>query len=149
MKVILLQDVKGTGKKNEVIDVSDGFARNFLLPKNLAVSASTAAINEINRKKAIQDRIEAEKKAVALDKAAELRDKEIVLIAKCGSSGRLYGAITTQEVANELKQQYLIDIDKRKIELNESIRQTGSYDVIIKLYTGISTKMILKVLPDA
>ncbi|NMD37372.1 MAG: 50S ribosomal protein L9 [Christensenellaceae bacterium] len=145
MKVILLKDVKGTGKKNDVVNVSDGFARNFLIPKKFAVAASDSAINEINRKKASQDKIEAENKAVALDKAAELRDKEIVLKVKCGSSGRLYGAITTQEIANELKIQYDLEIDKRKIELGESIRQTGTYDVLLKLYAGISTKMFLKV----
>ncbi len=149
MKVIMLQDVKGTGKKNEVVNVSDGFARNFLLPKKLAVAASDSAVNEINRKKAAQDKIEAENKAEALDKASDLRDKEILIKAKCGSSGRLYGAITTQEIANELKKQYDIEIDKRKIELSESIRQTGSYEIIIKLYSGISTKMLLKIEAEA
>lgn len=145
MKVILLQDIKGTGKKNEIVNVSDGYARNFLFPKNMAKEASDASINEIKRQKAAADKLEAENKAAALLKANELRNKIIVLEAKCGDSGKLFGAITAAEVAEALKKQYHCDIDKRKIELKSNIKQVGEYELTVKLYSNISSPMKLVV----
>ncbi len=140
MKVILLVDVKGTGKKNDVLNVSDGFARNFLFPKRWAVEASPAAVKEIERKQAVEEKLEQERKAEALEKAAALRGKVINLTAKGGAQGRLYGSITSQEIADALKAQHGIEVDKRKIEC-EAIRQAGDVDVTVWVYSGITTTM--------
>lgn len=145
MKVILLQDIKGTGKKNEIVNVSDGYARNFLFPKNMAKEATDQSINEAKRQKAAQDKQEAENKAAALLKANDLRNKEIIVMAKAGDSGKLFGAITAAEVAEALKEQYGYDVDKRKIELKSSIKQVGEYEATVKLYSNISTNMKLTI----
>lgn len=145
MKVILLQDIKGTGKKNEIVNVSDGYARNFLFPKNMAKEATDQSINEVKRQKAAQDKQEAENKAAALLKANDLRNKEILVMAKAGDSGKLFGAITAAEVAEALKEQYGYDVDKRKIELKSSIKQVGQYEVTVKFYSNISTNMKLTI----
>lgn len=145
MKVILLQDIKGTGKKNEIVNVSDGYARNFLFPKNMAKEATDQSINEVKRQKAAQDKQEAENKAAALLKANDLRNKEILVRAKAGDSGKLFGAITAAEVAEALKDQYGYDVDKRKIELKSSIKQVGEYEATVKLYSNISTNMKLTI----
>ena len=140
MKVILLADVQGTGKKDAIINVSDGFARNMLFPKKLAVEATPSAVREIERKRAAEEKQEQERKADALEKAGILRGKFIHMKAKGGSTGRLYGSITTQEVADALKQQLGVDIDKRRIEC-EPIRHGGETDITIRLYSGITTPM--------
>ena len=145
MKVILLQDIKGTGKKNEIVSVSDGYARNFLFPKNLAKEATDQSVNIVNKQKAAQDKIEAENKAAALLKANDLRNKEVVVAAKAGDSGKLFGAITTSEVAEALHSQYGYEIDKRKIELKNTIKQIGEYEIVVKLYSNISTNMKLTI----
>lgn len=143
MKVILLQDIKGSGKKNDIINVSDGYARNFLFPKNLAREATAGSVNEITRQKAAQDKIEAENRANAMEKANLLRNKTITILTKTGDGGKLFGAITVAEIAEELKKQYNIVIDKKKIELKSSIKQVGEYSITIKLYPNISTIMNL------
>ncbi|MDY5730298.1 MAG: 50S ribosomal protein L9 [Eubacteriales bacterium] len=143
MKVILLQDIKGSGKKNDIINVSDGYARNFLFPKNLAREATAGSVNEITRQKAAQDKIEAENRANAMEKANLLRNKTITILTKTGDGGKLFGAITVAEIAEELKKQYNIVIDKKKIELKSSIKQVGEYSITIKLYPNISTVMNL------
>ncbi|MDD3409890.1 MAG: 50S ribosomal protein L9 [Eubacteriales bacterium] len=140
MKVILLCDVKGTGKKDDVLNLSDGFCRNFLFPRKWAVEATPNAVKEIERKRANEARLEAERRAEAEKKAAALKGKLIHISAKCGESGRLYGSITTQEIADALKAQHDVEIDKRKIEC-DAIRQTGDYEATVGLYTGISAKM--------
>jgi len=144
MKVILLADVQGTGKKDTIINVSDGFARNMLFPKKLAVEATPGAVKEIERKRAAEEKREMERKAEALDIAGTLRGKVIQMTAKGGSTGRLYGSITTQEVADALKQQHGVDIDKRRIEC-EPIRHGGETDITIRLYTGITAPMKVNV----
>ena len=140
MKVILLCDVKDTGKKNEIINVSDGFARNFLFPRKWAAEATPAAIKEIERKRALEEKLEAERREEALQRAASLKGKTIQLVAKCGEKGRLYGSITVQEIAEALKAQHGVDVDKRKLEC-EPIRQTGEYDATVWVYSGITAKM--------
>ena len=145
MIVILKRDIKGTGKKNEIVNVSDGYARNFLFPKNMAKEATDQSINEVKRQKAAQDKQEAENKAAALLKANDLRNKEIIVMAKAGDSGKLFGAITAAEVAEALKEQYGYDVDKRKIELKSSIKQVGEYEATVKLYSNISTNMKLTI----
>lgn len=145
MKVILLADVKGSGKKEEIVNVSDGYARNFLFPKKLAVEATPGAAKEIERKKAAERQREMERRQAADAKAKTLRGRVITVTAKAGSQGRLYGSITGQEVAEALNAQYQVEVDKRKIELNETIRTVGEYEAVVKLYPEITAKMTLKV----
>ncbi len=144
MKVILLCDVKGTGKKDDVMNVSDGFARNFLFPRKQAVEASAAAVKEIERKRAAEAKLEAERRAAAEAKAAALKNKVVRLSVKCGEKGRLYGSVTAQEIADALKAQHGVEIDKRKLEC-EPVRQTGEYAITVGVYTGVSAKMKLVV----
>ena len=148
MKVILTADVKGTGQKNEVLNVSDGFARNYLFPRKWAVEASTAAVKEIERKHALEEKLEAERRAEAMGRAAALKGKEIRLTAKCGEKGRLYGSITGQEIADALREQHGVDVEKRRIEC-EPIRQTGEYEATVWVYSGITVKMKVVVTPVA
>ncbi len=140
MKVILLTDVKGTGKKSDILNVSDGFARNYLFPRKWAMEATPSAVKEVERKHALDEKMEAERRAEANQKAAALKGKTIQITAKCGDKGRLYGSITTQEIANALQEQHGVEVDKRKIDC-AAIRQTGEYEATVSVYTGISAKM--------
>ena len=144
MKVILLCDVKGSGKKDDVINVSDGYARNFHFPKKWAVEATPGAVKEIERKRAAEEKLERERRAAAEEVAKQLKDKLISLKVKCGGQGRLYGRITSAEIAAALKEQHGVDVDKRKIEC-EDIRQVGEYAITVILYTGVKTPMKVKV----
>ena len=141
MKVILLADVKGTGKKEQIVNVSDGYARNFVLPRKLAREATAEAMNAVSRAKAAEEHREAENKKKAAQVAEGLRGKTIRLTARAGEKGRLYGSITGQEVADALEKQYHVAVDKRKIELSEAIRATGEYGASVWLYAGISAPM--------
>lgn len=140
MKVILLQDVKSVGKKGEVVNASDGYARNFLFPKKLAQEANDVNMhilnkkNEADRKKKLAEIEEAQKVA------NELKDKEVIIYAKSGDNGRLFGAITTKDISQEMEKQLSVTVDKKKIVVN-TIKTMGSYDVEVKLYPEISTKI--------
>lgn len=147
MKVILLQDVKGTGKKDEIVNVSDGYARNFLFPKKQAVEATAGAAKEIEKKRSAELAREAERRAAAEEKAKLLKDKEITLNVKCGEKGRLYGSITTAEISDALEKEYGVKVDKKKIEVKETIRNVGTYTATIWLYSGITAQMNVKVVP--
>ena len=147
MKVVMLKDVKNIGKRDEVLNVSDGYARNFLFPQKLAVEATPGTLKEIERKRAAQDAREAERLAEARAKAETLKGKVITLAVKCGDKGRLYGSVTSAEVAEALEKQHGIEADKRKIELGDPIREVGDREISIRLYTGVSTTMILRVEP--
>ena len=138
MKVVLLADVKGQGKKNDIIEVSDGYARNFLLPRKLAVIADNKILNEIKGKEAAaKHKIEVEtEEAKAL--ASKLDTILVKIPASSGADGRLYGSITTKEVAERLQKDYGITVDKRKIQLSDPIRAYGKYDLPVKLYGEIS-----------
>ena len=144
MKVILLCDVKGSGKKEDVINVSDGYARNFLFPKKWAVEATPGAVKEIERKRAAEEKLERERRAAAEALAKQLKDKVITLKVKCGAQGRLYGRITSAEIAAALKEQHGVDVDKRKVEC-EDIRQVGETPVTVILYTGVKAPMKVQV----
>ena len=148
MKVILLQDIKGSGKKNDIITVSDGYARNFLFPKRMAVEATQGAAKEIEKKRAATRQREIEQQAIAQAKAKELKDKVIIVKAKCGDKGRLYGSVTTQEIADALKAQHAVEIDKRKIDLRETVRSVGEVQVTVRIYPNITTNMIVRVTGD-
>lgn len=145
MKVILLADVKGTGKKQDIVNVSDGYARNFLFPKKLAMEATPGASKEIERKQAAERQREIERRAAAEKKAASLRGKVITVVAKCGAQGRLYGSVTGQEIAAALNAQHGVEVDKRKIDLSDPIRTVGETEVIVKLYPEVSAKMTVRV----
>ena len=147
MKVVLLKDVKNMGKRDDIVNVSDGYARNFLFPQKLAAEATPGTLKEIERKRAAQDAREAELKAEAQAKAELLKNKVIQLQVKCGDKGRLYGSVTAQEVADALEQQHGIKADKRKIDIGDPIRGTGIREISVWLYSGITTKMKLDVQP--
>ncbi|NLW21507.1 MAG: 50S ribosomal protein L9 [Clostridiales bacterium] len=145
MKVILLQDVPGTGKKNQILNVSDGYFRNFLRPRKWAMEATPQAVAEVERRNEAERAREAERRNEAEELARELKDKVIHLEAKGGEKGRLYGSITNQEVADALLAQHQIQIDKRKIELLEPIRNAGDAQVTVSLYAGVKVDMTVRV----
>ena len=141
MKVVLLADVKGQGKKNDVINVSDGYARNFLFPRKLAVEATNKVLNEIKgQNEARQHRLEVEL-AEARALAAKLDTLLIKIHATSGADGRLYGSITAKDIAEQLEKDYGIALDKRKIVLANPIRAYGQYDPDVKLYTDVTGKL--------
>ena len=135
------------GKRDDILTVSDGYARNFLFPQKLAAEATPGTLKEIERKRAAQDAREAEMRAEAQAKAELLKHKIVVLKVKCGEKGRLYGSVTAQEVADALEQQHGIKADKRKIDIGDPIRETGIREISVWLYSGITTKMKLDVQP--
>ncbi len=147
MKVVLLKDVRNMGKRDDILTVSDGYARNFLFPQKLAAEATPGTLKEIERKRAAQDAREAEMKAEAQAKAELLKNKTIVLQVKCGEKGRLYGSVTAAEVAEALEKQHGIKADKRKIDIGDPIREIGLREISVWLYTGITTKMRLDIQP--
>ena len=145
MKVILTQDVKGKGKKGQMIEVSDGYARNFMLPKKLAIEATPDAVNTMRMNdKATQERI-AREKAEALATSKKLREMTVVVTAKGGGNGRLFGAVTTQEIAAALEKQSGIKLDKRKIVLGETIKNVGTYTATCKLGYEITAPLTVKI----
>ena len=133
MKVILQQDVKGQGKKGQLVDVSEGYARNFLLPRKLAIAATADAINTLNLKEKARKAEEARMKAEAQAIAEKLKECPVKLTAKAGNGGKLFGAVTTKEISEGLKKQYDIDIPKQKLVLDDPIKAYGSYQVKAKL----------------
>ena len=144
MKVILLQDVKGKGKKGQMLEVSDGYARNFMLPKKLAIEATPDAINTMRMNdKATQERI-AREKAEALATSKKLREMTVVVKAKGGGAGRLFGSVTNAEIADALAKQG-VKLDKRKIVLNETIKNVGTYTATCKLGYEITAPLTVKI----
>ena len=145
MKVILLQDVKGQGKKGQLIEASDGYARNFLLPRKLAVEATADAMNTKKMNdKATQERI-AREKAEALETSKKLREMTVVVKAKGGGAGRLFGSVTSQEIADALAKSALIKLDKRKIVISDTIKSVGTYTVTCKLGYEINAPLTVKI----
>jgi large subunit ribosomal protein L9 len=147
MKVLLLEDVKAQGKKGEIINVSDGYAKNFLFPRNLAKEATAQVINEVKAKNdSAAYKKETERKA-ALEIAEKIKDAVIMFKTTGGEDGRLYGAVTTKDVAEKINSQLGLSIDKKKIVLSDNIKRTGEYSVKIKLYPEISVE--LKIIVEA
>ena len=145
MKVIFMQDVKGSGKKGEIKNVSDGYARNFLITKGLAVEATPKNLSDLEGKQAsAQHKIDVEK-AEANRISEKINDKKVVIKAKAGSSGKLFGAVTSAQIADEIAAQYGQKVEKKKISLKSEIKNFGEYEAEIKLYTGISAKMKVEV----
>ena len=145
MKVILSQDIKGTGKKGDLVNVSDGYARNFLFPRKLAVEANAQALSEKNNRESAAAYRLAEEKAAAEAKKAKIHGKTIRIIGKAGQSGKLFGSITPKEIVEVLNSQYGLDIDKKKITLRSDIKTFGIYECEIKLYTGIVAQVNIEV----
>ncbi|MBO5356023.1 MAG: 50S ribosomal protein L9 [Clostridia bacterium] len=141
MKVILTADVKGQGKKDQMVEVSDGYARNFLFPRKLAKPADNQAVTELkNKQAAAQHKIEVER-AAAKETAAKLETFKVLFKVGASTDGRLYGSITSKDVAEKLAADHGITVDKRKITLNEPIKAYGSYDLDVKLYTDVAGKI--------
>lgn len=145
MKVILLSDVKGQGKKGEIVNVSDGYARNFLFPRNLAQEANAQNLNSAQVRQDAAAHKKAVEKKNAEELAAQLADRGVSIQAKCGSTGRLFGAITNAEIAEALSAQTGLDIDKKKVVLQNPIKELGTYTVTLKLYAGVQTNIRLTV----
>lgn len=146
MKVILLNDIKGVGKKDQIIDASDGYARNYLLPKKLAVEATNENLSKLNNKKeaAIY------KKDMEKQNAEELAKKlKVILLkikVKAGENGKIFGGVTAKEISENLKKQYDFSVDKKKIEIKETIKTLGEFNVDIKLYEGVTAKLKIDVI---
>ncbi len=148
MKVILKQDVKGLGKKEDLVNVSDGYARNFLFPKGMAVEASASNINVMNTRrdaeKSKKDRELAHAKALA----EKVKETVVVIKTKAGENGKLFGSITSKDISDKLKSDFSLDIDKKKINLPEAIKSLGELTVDVKLYPEVSAKLAVKVVNE-
>ena len=145
MKVILLSDVKGSGKKGEVVNVSDGYARNFLLPKNLAREANAQSLNELNNEIQAKEHKIAVQKGEALENAKIIDGKTIKFSASAGKNGKLFGSVTSKEICKEIKNSFGVDVDKRKISLTTEIKTYGTYECEVKLFNGVSAKVLVSV----
>ena len=145
MKVILLQDVKGKGKKGQMLEVSDGYARNFMLPKKLAIEATTDAVNTMRMNDKAAAEKAAKERAEALDVSHRLREMTLVVTAKGGGAGRLFGSVTNQEIADTLKNKAGINLDKRKIVISDPIKSVGTYTVTCKLGYEINAPLTVKI----
>lgn len=147
MKVILLKDIKGVGKKDEIINAKDGYARNFLFPKNLALEANVANLTKLKDKKDSENYKKEQEKAAAKELAEKIKNITLTIKTKIGENGKLFGAITSKDISENISKQLNMQIDKKKIIVSESIKQLGGYNVNIKLYEGINVN--LKVLIEA
>lgn len=148
MKVILLKDIKGTGKKDQIIEASDGFARNYLFPRKLAVEASNANLNAIETAKSAQSHRKEVEKEEAKALAQKMSDMTVEIAVRAGENGRLFGKVTNQEVADALKAKYGMEVDKRKISI-DTIKEVGDAEAVVKLYPEVSAKLKLKIVPQA
>ena len=146
MVVILLKDVKGTGKAGEVVKVSDGYARNRLIPKGLAKEATEGNIRNLEKQKEIADEKRAEQKAAAQKQAEKINEITLTIRSKGGESGRLFGSITSKDIADALQEQENIKVDKKKIVLDSPIKQTGSSEVTVKLFPEVTAVLKINVI---
>ena len=146
MKLILLQDVKKLGKKGDVVSTSDGYARNFLFPRNLAQEATDSNLHVLNAKKDVERRKKTAEIEAAQKLADDLRDKVVKIDAKAGDSGKLFGAITSKDIADKINDQFNVKVDKKKIVM-DTIKIAGTYNIEVKLYPEVSTKMKVMVSP--
>lgn len=146
MKVILLKDVKSLGKKDEIVDISDGYARNYVLPKGLGKEASAANLNDLKLKKANEEKVAKEKLEDAKKLAAKLETREVTVKMKSGEGGKTFGSISSKEIAEAAREQCGLDVDKKKIQLPEAIKSLGEYEVQIKLHPQVVGKLKVKVI---
>ena len=141
MKVILLEDVKSLGKKGEVVNVNDGYARNLLFKKNLGIEATKQNLNDLKLQKQNNDKLEAERLQEAKDLAKELEQKEVVLAIKAGSDGRVFGSVSTKEIAEAAKEQLGYELDKKKMQLKEAVKSIGTFQVSVKLHPKVTAQL--------
>ncbi|MCL1789352.1 MAG: 50S ribosomal protein L9 [Oscillospiraceae bacterium] len=141
MKVILLEDVQGSGKKGDLVNVSDGYAKNFLIKRNLALAATPKVLGELEARKASQAHRAQAEMDQATQTAAVLEDKTIKVHAKAGANGRLFGSVTSREISEAIAKQLNVDIDRRRISLESEIKSFGTYPVELKLHTGVSVRI--------
>ena len=144
MKLILLQDVKSHGRNDEIVEVNDGYARNFLIKKGLAVEATSKVSNEYAQRKAQEEKRKAEERAEAIELAKRLEGKEFSVSIRCGDNGKLFGAVTAKEISDALAAEGYA-VDKKKIALKESVKLVGKYKVDLKIYSGVSTYIYVTV----
>ncbi|MBR5280010.1 MAG: 50S ribosomal protein L9 [Clostridia bacterium] len=145
MKVILLKDVKDLGKKDQIVEVSDGYGKNFLVPRGIAKIATAGSINEALDKQKAQEAKKARELAQAKELANEISSKRVILKAKLGENGKLFGAVSAKDIADAMKAQFKIDLDKKKIELGDPIKSQGVFDVTAKVYAGVVAKFQVEV----
>ncbi len=145
MKVILKEAVGGLGKAGEVVNVADGYARNYLVPKDLAVVATSGALKEWEQKRKVIEKKEAQERGAAEELAARLNDKEVTVGAKAGEEGKLYGSVTSKEIAAAIEEQLKFEIDRKKIEVGLTIKELGTYPVTLKLYPGVDATVKVNV----
>lgn len=148
MKVILLADIKGKGKKDQILDVPDGYARNYLLPRKLAVVADAKAMNELQGREASKKYKYDTEKAAATATAERLKDITLVLHRKAGVDNKLYGAVTTKEISQQLKQEHGLDVDKKKLSLESPIKTFGTYKIKAKLFNDVAATITVQVVED-
>lgn len=141
MKVILLEDVKSLGKKGEVVNVNDGYARNLLFKKNLGIEATKQNLNDLKLQKQNNDKLEAERLEEAKKLAKELEQKEVVLAIKTGSDGRVFGSVSTKEIAEATKEQLGYELDKKKMHLKDAIKSIGTFHVPVKLHPKVTVEL--------
>ncbi len=148
MKVILLEDVKSLGKKGEIVTVSDGYARNYVLPKKLGVEADSAHMNDLKLQKAHEDKVAREQLAAAQELAKTLETKEVIVKMKSGEGGKTFGSISSKEIAAAAKSQCGLELDKKKLQLPEAIKSLGVYDIVVKLHPKVTGKLKVKVVEE-
>lgn len=148
MKVILLQDVKSLGKKDDIVEINEGYARNFIIKKNLGIEATAKNLNDIKLKKANDEKIAQEKLEEAKKYAELVSSKTVICKIKTGEGGKTFGSVSSKEIAEQAKAQHNLDIDKKKITLEDAIKSLGSYEVVVKLHPQVSTKLTVKVVEE-
>ena len=145
MKVILLEDVKSLGKKGEIVNVNDGYARNFILPKKLGLEATSKNLNDLKLQKQNDEKVAQEKLDAAKALAEEIKEKSITVKIRAGVEGKVFGSISSKEIATEAKKQLNMDIDKKKIVIPDAIKSLGTYNVNIKLHKDVTATLTVKV----
>ena len=145
MKIILLQDEKKLGKKGDIIEASEGYARNYILPKKIGVEATPKNLNDLKLQKANQDKIAQEQLEAAIELSKKLEENPVVVKIKAGEGGKTFGSVSTKEIATAVKEQHNLEIDKKNIQLPESIKNFGTYEVIVKLHPKVAAKLSVKV----
>lgn len=148
MKVILLTDIKGKGKKDQILDVADGYAKNYLIAKKLAIPADNQALNELKSRDASKQYKYDQEKAAAQDLATKLNDTTVVLKRKAGVDSKLYGAVTSKEIVQQLMQDHSLEVDKKKLSLDAPIKAFGLYPIKVKLFTNITATLKVQVSED-
>ena len=145
MEIVLLEDVKALGKKGQVVKVNDGYARNFILPKKLGVEATAKNLNDLKLQKANEAKIAAEQLAAAKELGEELEKATVTLAIKAGEGGRAFGSVSSKEIGKAIQEQLGLEVDKKKIVLNDPIKSIGSFEVPVKLHKDVTAKLAVKV----